>query len=406
MITNIENPLDDKEVSLSADMKYRTFGRLDWKVSALGFGCMRLPTVKGEPSDEKVDEAEAIRMIRLAIDQGVNYLDTAYPYHNGTSEVVLGKALEDGYRERVRVATKSPVWLIKKTEDFDTYLDEQLKRLQADYVDFYLFHGLNKKTWHDVILKFNLLSRAEAALRDGRIRFLGFSFHDDFDAFKEIVDGYDSWSFCQIQYNYMDTENQAGTKGLQYAASKGLAVVVMEPLLGGRLTNPPRPVKDILDREGKGRSPSDLALQWIWTQPEVSVILSGMSTMGQVKENIRSANRSAIDSIGKGDLELIDRIRAKYMEKIPISCTNCRYCMPCPNGVDIPSNFELYNNGFIHEDMDRARFTYSRFFEEKERASACKQCKECEEKCPQKLPISDLMTKVHATLSETKADKV
>jgi len=387
-------------------MKYRSFGQLDWKVSALGFGCMRFPTIKVDPPGERVDEDEAIRMIRSAIDQGVNYIDTAYPYHNGTSEVVLGKALKDGYGNRVRVATKSPVWLIKKAEDFDTYLDEQLKRLQTDHVDFYLFHGLNAKTWRDVVLKFDLLKRAEAAIQDGRIRYIGFSFHDDFDAFKEIVDGYDAWSFCQIQYNYMDTENQAGTKGLQYAASKGLAVVVMEPLLGGRLANPIEPVKEILAQDGKGRSPSDLALQWIWNQPEVSVILSGMSTMGQVEGNIRSADMSGIDSIRKDDLELIDRIRAKYREKIPISCTNCKYCMPCPNGVDIPSNFELYNNGFIHEDMGRARFTYSRFFEEKERAGACKQCKECEEKCPQKLPISELMTKVHATLSESKSDKV
>jgi len=221
-------------------MKHRDFGKLGWKVSALGFGCMRFPTIKVEPSGEKVDEEEAIRMIRWAVDHGVNYIDTAYPYHNGASEVVLGKALKDGYGKRVRVATKSPVWLIKKAEDFDTYLDEQLKRLQMDHVDFYLFHGLTGKSWREVILKFDLLKKAEAAIHDGRIGYLGFSFHDDFDAFKEIVDGYDSWSFCQIQYNYMDTENQAGTKGLQYAASKGLAVVVMEPLLGGRLTNPPK----------------------------------------------------------------------------------------------------------------------------------------------------------------------
>lgn len=384
-------------------MKYRDFGRLHWKVSALGFGCMRLPTIKNDSSEDNIDEGEAIRMIRTAVDHGVNYIDTAYPYHNGTSEVVLGKAMKDGYRARVRVATKSPVWLIKKEEDFDTYLGEQLKRLQMDYVDFYLFHGLNKKTWNDVVLKFGLLKKAEAAIKDGRIKHIGFSFHDDFDAFKEIVDGYDAWSFCQIQYNYMDTDSQAGTKGLKYAASKGLAVVVMEPLLGGRLTNPPKAIKQILENDGHGRSPSDLALQWIWSQPEVSVVLSGMSTMEQVESNISAASKSRIGSIASDDLELIDKIRAKYREKVPISCTNCRYCMPCPNGVDIPSNFELYNNGFMHEDMERAKFTYLRFFDEKERAGACKQCKECEEKCPQKLPISDLMTKVHATLSANKS---
>lgn len=386
-------------------MKYRDFGRLGWKVSALGFGCMRLPTVKGPDQKAKIDEVEAIRMIRSAIDHGVNYIDTAYPYHEGTSEVVLGKALEDGYRERVKVATKSPMWLIKKPEDFDTYLAEQLKRLNTDYVDFYLFHGIGKDRWHEVALKFNLLERAEAAVRDGRVRYLGFSFHDDFDAFKEIVDGYDRWTLCQIQYNYMDTENQAGTKGLRYAASKGLAVVVMEPLLGGRLANPPEPVKKVFDSHAKGRSPSDLALQWIWSQPEVSVILSGMSTMEQVEGNLHSADKSGVGSIGEGDLKLIDEVRAKYLERIPISCTKCRYCMPCPNGVDIPSNLELYNNGFIHDDMKTARNTYKWFFDEKERAGACKQCKECEEKCPQALPISELMTKVHTALSEPKKEE-
>jgi len=384
-------------------MKYRPFGKMDWKVSALGFGCMRLPTVKAKSAGEKVDDDEAIRMIRYAIDKGVNYIDTAYPYHEGYSEVLVGKALKDGYDRKVKVATKAPMWLIKKPVDFDTYLAEQLKRLQMDHVDFYLFHGIGHKSWHDVILKYDLLKKAEAALQDGRIRHLGFSFHDEFDAFKEIVDGYDSWEFCQIQYNYMDVKNQAGTKGLKYAASKGLAVVVMEPLLGGRLANPPEHVKELLAKGRSTRSPVDLALQWIWDQPEVSVILSGMSTMDQVHGNIRSANKSAVGSFGARERKLIEQIRSKYMEKIPISCTKCNYCMPCPNGVDIPSNFELYNSAFIHDDMKTARRTYSRFYAEKERAGACIKCKKCEEKCPQKLPISELLTKVHAALSEGKS---
>lgn len=383
-------------------MRFRKFGRLDWKVSALGFGCMRLPTLDGSPSGEKVDEERSMHMIRSAIDQGVNYIDTAYPYHGGNSEVVLGKVLKDGYREKVRLATKSPTWLVQKEEDFDKYLDEQLQRLQTDHVDFYLFHGLSKKRWHDIVLKFNLLKRAEAAVKDGRVRHVGFSFHDEYDSFKEIVDGYDDWTFCQIQYNYMDTENQAGTQGLKYAASKGLAVIVMEPLLGGRLANPPQPVRKVLESGSKKRQPADLALQWIWSQPEVSVILSGMSTVDQVEQNIASASKSGVNSLGKGDLELIKRVRAKYLERIPIPCTKCGYCMPCPNGVDIPANFELYNNGFIHEDMRTARNTYTRFMNEKERASACVQCKECEEKCPQKIRISELMPDVHASLADDK----
>ncbi len=380
-------------------MEFRRFGQLDWRVSALGFGCMRFPTVKSGSKD-RIDEPEAIRMIRHAIDKGVNYFDTAYPYHEGKSEVVLGKALKDGYREKVRVATKSPVWDIKRGSDFDKYLDVQLSRLRMDYVDFYLFHGLGKDRWHNVVLKHGLLKRAEAALEDGRIRHIGFSFHDDFKAFKEIIDGYAHWDFCQIQYNYMDIKSQAGMKGLRYAASKGLGVVIMEPLLGGRLSNPPNDVKRLLETSTKRRSPSDLALQWLWNQPEVSVVLSGMSTMAQVNGNLRSADVSGIGSMGKRDQRLVDRVRSKYLEKIPIGCTHCLYCMPCPNGVEIPGNFELYNNGFIHEDMKTSRETYARFFGEKEKAGTCKKCGECEAKCPQRLPISDLMTKVHAELSK------
>lgn len=381
-------------------MKYREFGRLGWKVSALGFGCMRLPTVDGKPMSEKVDESKSMRMIRHAIDQGVNYIDTAYPYHNGKSEIVLGKILRDGYREKVRLATKSPMWLIKRSKDFDTYLDEQLERMKTDYIDFYLFHGLNKQRWSDVVLKHKLLERAESAIRDGRIRYLGFSFHDNYGTFKQIIDGYDGWDFCQIQYNYMDTENQAGTKGLKYAASKGLAVVVMEPLLGGRLANPPKHVKQIFRGLGKRSSPADLALQWIWNQSEVSVILSGMSTMRQATENIKSADASGIGSLGRERLKVIERAKASYRQSIPIPCTKCGYCMPCPNGVNIPRNFEIFNDGFIHEDVGTARNTYARFIAKPERASACAQCAECEDKCPQQILISEMMPKVHAVLGK------
>jgi uncharacterized protein len=383
-------------------MKYRKFGRLDWKVSALGFGLMRLPTIDGNPQSDKVDEVESITMIRHAIDRGVNYLDTAYPYHNGASESVLGKALKDGYREKVRIATKSPVWQVEKKSDFDKYLDEQLKRIDTDHVDFYLFHGLGKKRWEEVVLKHDLLESAEAAISDGRIRHIGFSFHDDFDAFRMIVDGYDKWEFCQIQYNYMDTDNQAGTKGLKYAASKGLGVVIMEPLLGGRLANPPKRILDILNESKHEPGPVDLALQWIWDQPEVSLILSGMSTMAQVEGNLVSAGRSGIGTLKKSEHELIDRIRKKYRSMLPIPCTGCGYCMPCPNGVDIPGNFELFNNGFIHEDMRTARTSYARFVPEGERAGACTHCMTCEEKCPQKINISELMPKVHEELSGPK----
>jgi len=384
-------------------MQFRKFGKLDWEVSVLGFGCMRLPTIDGTQMGENINEDESIRMIRYAIDQEVNYIDTAYPYHNRKSEIVVGKALKDGYREKIKLATKSPTWLIKKTGDFDRFLNEQLTKLQTNHIDFYLLHGLNKNNWDNTVLKLNLLERAESALDDGRIKYLGFSFHDNYDAFKEIIDGYDGWTFCQIQYNYLDTENQAGTQGLKYAASQELAVVVMEPLLGGRLANPPKFVQDNFDSFKKKRSPSDWALQWVWNHPEVSVVLSGMSAMDHVKGNITSANVSSINSLGVEELQLIKRVQECYTKKILIPCTKCGYCMPCPNGVDIPKNLELYNDSFIHEDLRISRTIYEIFIDEGARANNCIQCRICEEKCPQKIGVSEWMTKVHAVLGERKS---
>ena len=232
-------------------MQYRKFGKLDWSVSALGFGCMRLPTL-GAPAN--IDEPEATRMLHAAIDQGVNYVDTAYPYHGGQSEFFVGRALKAGnYRDRVKLATKLPCWKVETAQDFDLLLNEQLGKLQTDHIDFYLLHGLGKERWHKM-RDLGVLAWSEKAIASGRIRHLGFSFHDTYDTFQEIVDAYDRWTFCQIQYNYMDIDNQAGTRGLQYAAGKGLAVVIMEPLLGGRLVNPPAPVQSVWDAAPEKRS--------------------------------------------------------------------------------------------------------------------------------------------------------
>ena len=379
-------------------MKYRKFGKLDWKPSALGFGCMRLPCVGGGMG-ENIDEAEATRMIRYGIDKGVNYVDTAYPYHNGNSELLVGKALKDGYREKVKLATKSPVWLIQKPEDFDTLLNEQLKKLQTDHIDFYLLHALSEERlgW---VEKFKMIERAEAAIKDGRIGHLGFSFHDEQKAFPKIVDAYDKWTFCQIQYNYMDTNYQAGLKGLQYAASKGLAVIVMEPLRGGALANPPKKIREIFDTYQEKRTPAEWGLRWVWNQPEVSLLLSGMNTMPQVEENIRVAGDAEINSLKPADMEIIAAARKKFEEKTPIPCTHCNYCMPCPNGVDIPFNFELYNAAEVYEDVKAAKFRYLRFMPENDRATACIGCRACETKCPQKIRISEWMPKVAALLGE------
>ncbi len=380
-------------------MQFRKFGRHDFTVSALGFGCMRLPTHDGNPTSGNVDEAESIRMIRLAIDRGVTYVDTAYAYHGGHSETVTGKALKAGYRDRVMLATKAPMWLIRKTEDFDRFLNEQLTKLQTDRIDCYLFHALNRKTWEGSVLKLGLLQRAEAAVRDGRIRRIGFSFHDGPEAFRQIIDGYSRWDLCQIQYNYLDVENQAGTEGLKHAASRGLAVVVMEPLLGGRLANPPDPVRGLFNQAPRrSASAADWAFQWLWTQPEVSTVLSGMSAMRQVEENLRSAEASGVGSLTSGDMELIGKVRQAYRSMHPIPCTRCGYCMPCPHGVEIPRNFELYNDGSIHRNAGIPRFYYSAFMPEAERAAACVQCGECLEKCPQTIDIPGWMPKVHGVL--------
>jgi predicted aldo/keto reductase-like oxidoreductase len=374
-------------------MNYRRFGKLEWKVSALGFGTMRLPT-EGE-DHSKINEPEAIRMIRYAIDHGVNYVDTAYGYHRGNSEILVGKALKDGYRERVRLATKLPVWQINSREDMDRVFNEQLKKLQADHLDFYLLHSLDEDSWKKIV-GLNVFEWAERTVAEGRIKHLGFSFHDDYEVFQDIVDGYDKWTFCQIQYNYENEDVQAGTKGLKYAAEKGLALVIMEPLLGGNLTNPPPAVRKVWDEAKK--DPVDMALQWLWNKPEVSVVLSGMSAMEQVQENVGSASRSGVNTLSKEGLDLIARVQEKYREVRPIPCTKCGYCMPCPNGVDIPRNFDIYNQGVVYNNMGQARWAYNNDIPKEQQASACKDCKTCEEKCPQKIKISEWMPRINQEL--------
>ena len=358
---------------------------------------MRLPTRDNRPMSGEIDEKESTRLIRSAIDRGVNYVDTAYPYHNGNSEIVTGKSLRDGYRDKVKLATKSPLWFITSADDFDKFLNEQLKKLETDHIDFYLMHGVGKERWENCVLKFGLLERAEKAIADGRIGNLGFSFHDRPESFKPIVDGYDRWDFCQIQYNYMDTENQAGTAGLRLAASRGLAVVVMEPLLGGRLANPPEEVRKIFDEYG-GKSPAQWALQWVWSQPGVSSLLSGMNRMHQLDENLQAADSLSTQPLSSEELKLVERVRSEFLKRAAVPCTQCGYCLPCPQGVNIPGVLELYNNGIVYNDMSASSLVYGRFFKETERASACIQCGECEEKCPQGIEISKLMPSIHEKL--------
>jgi uncharacterized protein len=383
-------------------MEYRQFGRLNWKGSVLGFGAMRLPVRDDKAAD--IDEPEAIRMIRYAIDHGVNYVDTAYPYHEGKSEPCVGSALQDGYRARVKLATKLPSWLITAYRDFDRYFGEQLERLQTDCIDFYLLHGLTRNFWPH-LRNMGVIKWAEATMAKGRIGHLGFSFHDDVSVFKEIVDAYDNWTFTQIQYNYMDTDYQAGTEGLRYAAAKGLAVVVMEPLRGGQLTREqPPPIASVFAQAPRKRPLAEWALQWLWDQPEVSVVLSGMSAMEHVVENVACAERSGGNTLTSEEQAVIDRVRKAYTGLAPIPCTDCQYCMPCPNGVLIPRIFEMYNEAFMFDDVRVPRFRYRgpTGLKEEQRADKCTACGACEELCPQNIPIAEWLTKAHGLLGPRK----
>jgi len=376
-------------------MHYRKFGKLDWQASALGFGCMRLPTIDGKSGN--IDQEKVTKMIHRAVEAGVNYFDTAYVYHDQQSENALGKALEDGYRQQVRIATKSPIWLIKESADFDRLLDQQLRRLQTDKIDFYLLHSVDHNSW-EKIQRLGLLRRAEAAKIDGRIGCLGFSFHDKLETFNQIVDGYGAWDFCQIQYNYLDVDFQAGTAGLRHAASKGLAVVVMESLRGGKLAADLPATRPLWHSASRQRKPADWALQWLWNQPEVTLALSGMNTLDQVEENIASANISGVGQLTADEIGLIDKVREVLKSLSPIPCTSCEYCLPCPNGVNIPRNFDAYNQAAMFAALDDSRKAYKYWIPDDQKASACIQCDECRTKCPQQIPISTWLPVVEEVL--------
>ncbi|MGA2104737.1 MAG: aldo/keto reductase [Methanoregula sp.] len=376
-------------------MLYRKMNTAKEKLSILGFGCMRLPVT----ADGHIDEEQSTDMIRYAIDNGVNYIDTAYPYLNGESEPFVGRALAGGYRKKVNLATKLPSWLIKSREDMDKYLDEQLSRLKTDHIDFYLVHGLNSMFWEN-LSTLRVTEFLDDAIADGRIRYAGFSFHDNLPLFKEIIDSYE-WTFTQIQYNFMDEQYQAGTKGLEYAAKKGLGIIVMEPIRGGLLSRDLKGISEIWQTAEKHHEPAEWALRWVWNHPEVTVVLSGMSSPEQVRQNVTLAETGLPDSLTKKELGLFGKVKKELKKRIIIPCTGCRYCVPCPHGVSIPECFEMFNRGHIYEDDADARQLYTMFLGGffdgiPHYASCCQKCGECEEKCPQNLPIRENLKKVEA----------
>ena len=377
-------------------------GSLDWNVSALGFGCMRLPARRVNRLRAKTDES--IELIRYGIDHGINYLDTAWPYHLGDSEKIVGKALKDGYREQVYLVTKLPMFMVRNSGHFDSYLKRQMKRLQTDYLDGYLFHALNAGSF-DKLKKLGLLDKMEKAKKEGIIRSIGFSFHDTLPVFKDIID-YFPWDIAQIQYNYVDTCVQATTQGLNYAYSKGIAVVVMEPLKGGALVNLPNEGLNVITSSVKQRSSVDWALQFLWDKPEISVVLSGMGSIKMVEENCASADRSGINSLSAEDEKVIEGLAEIYRKTVLNPCTACGYCMPCPEGVNIPQNFACLNNVSLETSRIRrlmARRAYRNLQGSRKKvdldnpngnASICIKCGICVEKCPQNIAIPKELDKV------------
>lgn len=379
-------------------MLKRAFGKNEEKISVLGLGCMRFP-ILGDDT-KAIDQEKVQEMIRVAIEGGVNYIDTAWPYHGGESEPAVGRALQAlGVRDEIFLATKLPSWLIQSREDMDRYLEEQLERLQTDHIDYYLVHTLTRRLWTQV-KEHGIFEFLDEALASGRIRHVGFSFHDSLDLFKEIVDAY-PWEFCQIQLNYLDEAYQAGLEGLEYAAAKGLSVIIMEPLRGGRLVNnlPPEAL-ELFAKSDEPKTPAAWGLRYLWNRPEVNVVLSGMSNLEQIQENIETAKEGMSDSLSKKDMEILSGVQEILHEKILVDCTGCKYCVPCPQGVDIPGCFEFYNNASLFADELGAKSGYGQFVGSDHAASKCVECGICESHCPQGIAIREELKKVAEKFGE------
>ena len=366
-------------------MKYRKLAGED--VSVLGFGLMRLPVHDGDAG--RIDKEKTYEMLKYAIDNGINYFDTAYVYHNEKSEVIAGEIFEEnGWRDKVKIATKLPTWLVKSEEDVTRMLDEQLERLRTDHIDFYLCHALDKDRFDNIIMKYNVLPQLEKAKAEGKIRHIGFSFHDDCDTFKRILNSYDGWEFCQIQLNYINTDYQAGLEGLRFAAEeKGIGVIVMEPLYGGKLA---APSMQIIKELPEGKNPVENAFNFLWNRPEVRITLSGMGTMKMVQDNIRYAEKAEAGMLSESELERYARAKHVFDTMALVPCTKCAYCMPCPFGVDIPGVYESYNKIPVTK-LESAKEAYSKL---DGKADKCRKCGACQKVCPQNIETPVLMPQI------------
>ncbi|MCI9138049.1 MAG: aldo/keto reductase [Lachnospiraceae bacterium] len=370
-------------------MLYRVNPKNQKQLSILGYGCLRF-SKKGTG----IDQAKAEREMLAALEKGVNYFDTAYTY--GGSEVCLGKFLAKGYRDKVNIATKLPHYYLKQPGDMERYFKEQLERLQTDHVEYYLMHMLNDIAAWERIQTLGILEWIEKKKAKGQIQNIGFSFHGNTDNFLKILEAYE-WDFCQIQYNYMDEHSQAGRRGLQRAHEKGIPVIIMEPLRGGRLVQGlPKTAVKILEKEEPRRSPAEWGLRWLWNQPEVTVVLSGMNDTAQVEENVRIASEAEAGCMTEHDMEVIEQVKAEINRYMKVPCTGCGYCMPCPGGVDIPGCFSAYNTRYTDNWFSgiKAYFMCTTLRTNPSNASKCLKCGKCEQHCPQKISIRQELEQV------------
>jgi uncharacterized protein len=371
---------------------------MDWQVSALGLGTGRLPgTGTGVAG---LNEAEAIKLIRGAIDSGVNYLDLPYVYDSELREQItrcIGRALRDCYREKIKIAAGLPAPLIKSGRDIERFLDKQLSLLQTDRLDFFLIAALDRQTWPKLPAS-SVFHRAEASIASGRLGHLGFAFHDDFQTLRTIVDAYDNWTLSRFQYSFMDIDHHPGTGGIKYAGGKGLAVVISAPLKGGRLTKKiPESAAGIWSSDLLKRSPAEWGLRWAWNLPEVSTVAVDMSDIGQVKENAALADSIEPDSLTVPEELLVNKVRDAYLALKHIPCTACRGCMPCPQGIDVPRIFELFNDAVIYRDTKIPRSIYR---DEEHCIEDCNECGNCLKACGRRIPITDWLEKARRLLAE------